>query len=388
MHPPCPEHSAKAGFDNIDHLRLIAMMIDFLSCRAPQAVLAFAQQQPRRPPPACRQGEDIPMTTTRRSLLATGLGASALLGLGRGARAQGAFPSRPIRLIVAFTPGGPSDIIARIVGAQMGAQLGQSVVIENRPGAGGNLAGEVVARAAPDGHTLLMGNNSILAANSALYSNMPFDPRRDFAPVGLVGSQPNVLVVNPSLPVHSLAELTALAKSRPGELNYASSGSGTAAHLAAELYRLRAEVGIVHVAYRGAAPALADLVSGRVQMMFATSASAMTMIQDNQLRALAVTTATRSTSLPNLPTMAEAGLPGFDATTWHGITAPAHTPAPIVATLAEHLTRALAEPSVKEKLVSLGVELVPSTPDSFATYIQAEYTAWGEVIRQAGIRLN
>jgi tripartite-type tricarboxylate transporter receptor subunit TctC len=328
------------------------------------------------------------MTTTRRSLLAMGLGASAGLGLVRAAGAQAAYPVRPIRLVVAFTPGGPSDVIARILGAQMGQQLGQSVVIENRPGAGGNLAGELVARAAPDGYTLLMGNNSILAANSALYSNMPFDPRRDFAPVGLVGTQPNVLVVNPSVPAHSVAELTALAKSRPGELNYASSGSGTAAHLAAELYRLRADVGIVHVAYRGAAPALADLASGRVQLMFATSASAMTMIQENQLRALAVTTAARSTSLPSLPTMAEAGLPGFDATTWHGIAAPANTPAPIVATLADHLARALAEPSVREKLISLGVDIPPSTPDSFASYIQAEYAAWGDVIQRAGIRLN
>ena len=323
------------------------------------------------------------MDLRRRGLIGLGLAAA----LPRLAVAQG-FPARPLRLVVAFTPGGPSDVIARIIGSQMGQQFGQSVVVDNRPGAGGNVAGELVAKAPADGYTLLMANNSILAANSFLYRSMPFDPLRDFAPIALVGSQPNVLVVNPALPVRSLAELTALAKAKPGELNYASSGSGTAAHLAGELYRLRAEVDIVHVAYRGAAPALTDLVDGRVQMMFATSASAMTMIQGGALRALAVTTPARSASLPDLPTVAEAGLPGFDATTWHGLTAPAGTPQEVVGTLATALATTLRDPGVRERLTSLGVDILPSNPESFAAYIRTEHAAWGEVIRRAGIRLD
>ncbi|WP_431282785.1 Bug family tripartite tricarboxylate transporter substrate binding protein [Humitalea sp. 24SJ18S-53] len=332
------------------------------------------------------------MTTARRGLLGYGLALGSGLLPGRTALAQGAagqaFPSRPLRLIVAFTPGGPSDVIARILGNQLGHLLGQPVVIENRPGAGGNVAGEMVAKATPDGITLLMANNSILAANSFLYRNTPFDPLRDFAPIALIGSQPNVLVVNPTLPVHSLAELTALAKARPGALNYASSGSGTAAHLAGELYRLRAQVDIVHVAYRGAAPALTDLVDGRVQLMFATSASVIPLIQGGALRPLAVTTPARSAALPNLPTVAEAGLPGFDATTWHGIVAPAGTPVDIVLTLATAISAALQDISVKPRLTELGVEFMPSTPESFAGYIRAESASWGEVIRTAGIRVD
>ncbi|MFT8244996.1 Bug family tripartite tricarboxylate transporter substrate binding protein [Roseomonas sp. BN140053] len=320
----------------------------------------------------------------RRPLLGLGLAAAGLASAARPARAQ-EWPNRPLRLVVAFTPGGPSDVLARIIGQRVTQELGQTVVIENRPGAGGNVAAEVVAKSPPDGYTLLMANNSILAANAFLYRSIPYDPIRDFVPVTLVGAQPNILVVNPAVPARSVPELIALAKAQPGTLNYASSGSGTAAHLAGELFRLRAGVEIVHVAYRGAAPALNDLIDGRVQMMFATSASVMNFIRERSLCALAVTATTRSPAVPDLPTVAEAALPGFDAATWHGIVMPAGVPEPLVNRLDQALATTLADRGVREKLDLLGVEEMRSTPARFATYIREEADRWGGVIRSAGL---
>src|SRR5437762_7421893 len=227
------------------------------------------------------------------------------------------YPTRPVNLVVAFTPGGPSDVLARILGKKLELILGQPFVIENRPGAGGNVAAEAVARAAPDGYTLLNGNNSILATNAALYKKINFDPEADFAPISLIGSQANILVVNPQLAVRTMAELIAHAKANPGKVNYASSGHGAAAHLAAELFKAEAKIDIVHVPYKGAAPALQDVIAGHVQMMFATAASVVPHIQSGQVRPLAVATLKRTAVLPDIPTIDELGMRNFDATTWH-----------------------------------------------------------------------
>src|SRR6476661_3969187 len=243
------------------------------------------------------------------------------------------YPTRPLTLVVAFTPGGASDVLSRIIARKLEQILGQPIVIDNRPGAGGNVAAEAVAHSAPDGYTLFTGNNAILATNAALYKKINFDPVADFAPIGLIGSQANILVVNPALPVRSMSELIALAKANPGKLNFASSGHGLAAHLAGELFKAEARIDIVHVAYKGAAPALQDVIAGHVQMMFATAASVVGHIRDGHVRPLAVTTPKRTAVLPDVPTIDELGIRGFDATTWHGLVAPAGTPAEIVAVL-------------------------------------------------------
>ena len=298
------------------------------------------------------------------------------------------YPTRPVTLIVAFTPGGPSDVIARIIGRRIGEMLGQPFVIDNRPGAGGNIAAEAVANAAPDGHTLLMGNNSILATNASLYKKINYDPERDFIPIGLIGTQANILVVNPSVPASSMAELIALAKQKPRQLNYASSGHGAAAHLAGELFRSEAKVDIVHVAYKGAAPALQDVVAGHVQMMFATAASVVGLIKDGKVRPLAVTTSKRTALMPDLPTVAELGIPGFDATTWHGLVAPAGTSKEIIGALHHAMTTALNDPAVRKSLVDLGVDIVGSSPREFEAYIQSEIPKWAAVIKASGARLE
>ncbi len=229
-------------------------------------------------------------------------------------------------------------MLARIVGKRLNEILHQPFIIENRPGAGGNIAAEQVARATPDGYTLLMGNNSILATNAALYKKVNYDAEKDFIPISLIGTQANILVVNPSVPANSMAELIALAKASPGKINFASSGHGAAAHLSGELFKTEAKVNIVHVAYKGAAPALQDVIGGHVQMMFATAASVIGLIRDNKVRALAVTTPKRTALLPDLPTVDELGLKGFDATTWHGLVAPAGTPKEVIDTLSFAVT--------------------------------------------------
>jgi tripartite-type tricarboxylate transporter receptor subunit TctC len=298
------------------------------------------------------------------------------------------YPTRPVTLIVAFTPGGPSDVLARILGRKLEQSLSQPFVIENRPGAGGNIAAELGARAAPDGYTLLMGNNSILATNASLYKKIGYDAEKDFAPISLIGSQANILVVNPAVPARSLAELIALAKAQPGQLNFASSGYGAAAHLAGELFKARAGIDIVHVAYKGAAPALQDVIAGHVQMMFATAASVVGHIRDGLVRPLAVTTPRRTAVLPDVPTVAELGIAGFDATTWHGLVAPAGTPREIVDTLHRATVTALAEPEVRRALGDLGVDIAGSSPAEFAATIKAEIPKWSAVVKSAGARLD
>jgi tripartite-type tricarboxylate transporter receptor subunit TctC len=323
----------------------------------------------------------------RRTILA-GLGA---LGLGLALVSTGqaqTYPTRPVTLVVAFTPAGPSDVLARVLGRKLEDLLRQPFVIVNRPGAGGNIGAETVATASPDGYTLLMGNNSILATNASLYKKLPYDPVKDFKPISLVGNQANILVVDPKLPVKSMADLIALAKSRPGEINYASSGIGTAAHLAGALFKAQANIDIVHVAYKGAAPALQDVISGQVQMMFATAASVVGFINSGLVRPLAVTTLQRSALFPDLPTVAAQGLPGFEATTWHGLVAPAATPLAVVDILHDATIKALQDPAVAKSLTDLGVEISSSTPDAFAKYITAEIPKWTAVVKASGATLD
>jgi tripartite-type tricarboxylate transporter receptor subunit TctC len=313
---------------------------------------------------------------------------AAALFAGCCAAQPSAFPAKPLRFVIGFTPGGPSDILARAVGQKLGERWGQQVVVENRPGAGGNLAAEAVAKSAPDGYTWLLGNNSILATNQSLYRKLPYDPLKDFAPVALVAVQPNILVVHPDVPAKSVAELIALAKQNPGKLNYASSGAGAAAHLAGELFKTMAGVDMVHVPYKGAQPALTDLIAGQVQLMFATSASVIPYMKAGRLRALAVTTAQRSPSVPELPTVSEAGLAGFEATTWHGVVVPAATSPDIVERLNQDINAVLNEKDLRERLAGLGAEIATGTPREFADYIAREIPKWSKVVRDSGAQAD
>jgi tripartite-type tricarboxylate transporter receptor subunit TctC len=298
------------------------------------------------------------------------------------------YPAKPIRFVIAFPPGGPSDLLSRLVGSKLAEFVGQPLVFDNRPGAGGNVAGEIAARSPADGYTLLMGNNSILATNASLYKNMSFDPVKDLAPVTLIAFQPNILVVHPSLPVKSVKELVALAQSRPGQLNYASSGSGAAAHLAAELFKTMTKTSMVHIPYKGAGPALIDMLSGQCQVMFATALSVQPHLQSGRLRPLAVSTAKRARGFPDLPTVAEAGVPGFAADTWHGVVAPAGTPQPVIARLNTEINRVLQQPDVRDRLTSQGAEVAGGTPKEFADYIQVEIPKWAKVIRDSGAKAD
>jgi tripartite-type tricarboxylate transporter receptor subunit TctC len=325
----------------------------------------------------------ISKTWTRMALVAA---SAVLLNVLPVAAAD--YPSRPVTLVVAFTPGGPSDVLARIVGKKMEQLLGQPFVIENRPGAGGNIAAEGVAHSAPDGYTLLMGNNSILATNEALYKHINYSPGKDFVPITLIGTQANILVVNPDVPAHSLKELIALAKAQPGKINFASSGYGAAAHLAGELFKSDAKIDIVHVPYKGAAPALQDVIGGHDQMMFATAASVIGHIEGGRVRALAVTTLKRTKILPDIPTMDEAGLQGFDASTWHGLVAPAGTPPQVIAALHDAAVKALHDPGVEASLGKLGVDIVGDTPQEFQAYINSEIPKWTAIVKASGATLD
>ncbi len=294
------------------------------------------------------------------------------------------FPERPVTILVGFPPGGPSDVLARIMAKKLGELLGQPFVVDNRPGAGGNVAGEVAAHAEPDGYTLLMGNNSILATNASLYAKIDFDPEKDFEPISLIGSQANILVVNPNVHADTMQQLIDLAKANPGKLNFASSGFGAAAHLAGELFKTMAHIDIVHVPYKGAAPALQDVIAGQDQMMFATASSVLGMIKAGQVRALAVTTLTRTAILPDIPTVDELGIKGFEATTWHGLVAPSGTPKDIIATLHRAVIAALDDAEVRQPLAELGVDVAGDTPEEFSAYIKSEIPKWAAVIKASG----
>jgi tripartite-type tricarboxylate transporter receptor subunit TctC len=316
--------------------------------------------------------------------LARFLVATMALGLLAGGAQAQTYPSKPIRLVVPFPPGGTTDILARTVGQKMTENWGQPVVIDNRPGAGGNIGSDLVAKAAPDGYTLLMATISTHAINVSLYKKLPFDSVRDFAPVSRIGTLPNILIVHPSVPVKSVKELIELAKSKPGELNFASSGVGTSLHLSGELFNSMAGVKLVHIPYKGSSPALADLLGGQVKIMFDNLPSALPHVKAGKLKPLAVTSAKRATVLPEVPTVIESGLPGFEVTSWFAIFVPAKTPTEIVAKLNGEIVKILNSGDVKEKLAQIGVDPAPTTPEALAAFAKAETEKWGKVVKATG----
>jgi len=309
-----------------------------------------------------------------------------LLAVAAGAMAQ-PYPARSIRVIVGFPPGSGADITARVIGAKAGEALAQQVIVDNRPGAASNIAAELAAKTPADGYTLFIGTvaNTI---NATLYPRLPFDFARDFAPVALTTAAPNVLVVHTSVPAKSVKELIALAKSRPGQLNYASAGTGTAPHLSGELFNAMAGIRMVHIPYKGSPPAVTDLLAGEVALMFSPSSTVLPHVKSGRLRALAVTTAARLPSLPELPTVAESGFKGYETITWFGFVAPAKTPQAIVARLNAEIVKVLALPEVRNPFAIQGIEVIGGTPEQFASYIRDEITKWAKVIRLSGAKAD
>jgi tripartite-type tricarboxylate transporter receptor subunit TctC len=296
------------------------------------------------------------------------------------------YPNRPITLVVPYTAGGGNDLMARLAGELMSKTLGQQIVIENRGGAGGSIATRQVAKAAPDGYTLGLGGTGTLAIDPTLYPNAGYDPRKDFSPVGLIAKSALVVLVNPSLPVHSIPELIALAKKERGKLNYASAGTGSGIHLGTVLFEMMAGITMTHIPYKGSGPALTDLMGGHVAIYFSSLPPAVGLVKDDKVRALAVTDSKRSAIFPELPTVAEAGLPGYDAVLHYGIVAPAGTPAPIIAKLSAALRAAVASPDLKAKLAADGAEPLPSTPEEYAADIDHEETKWSAVVKKSGAK--
>jgi tripartite-type tricarboxylate transporter receptor subunit TctC len=298
------------------------------------------------------------------------------------------YPAKPIRIVVPFPAGGPLDVTARAIGQKLSEAWGQPVVIDNRPGAGGNIGADLVAKSAPDGYTILEGALSTHAVNVSLYGKMPYDPLKDFAPITLVATTPNVLVVNPGLPVHSVTELVAYAKAHPGALSFGSGSNGSAGHLAGELFKMEAGVDMVHVPYKGAAPALQGLLAGDTQLMFDNLASSTPQLKAGRLTALAVTTARRTALMPELPTLAESGLPGFDITTWWGFLAPAGTPKEIVAKWNAEVVRILSTAEMKAFFAQQGAEPAPTTPDQFAELIRSEIPKYAKIVKASGAKVD
>jgi tripartite-type tricarboxylate transporter receptor subunit TctC len=330
------------------------------------------------------------MTTRRTCLLTltTLLTSAALLGTGI-SHAQGGFPEKPITLIVPFPPGGPTDAMARTLAAEMKDRLGQPMIVENRAGAGGNIGAEYVVHAAPDGQTLLFGTSGPLAINVSLYRKVGYDPIKSFAPVIQVGHLPNVLVLNPSVPAHDVKELVAYAKAHPGKLSFASSGNGASSHLAGVMFNAMTGTDLQHIPYKGTGPALNDLLGGQVSMSFTDVLTALPYIKTGKLRALGVTTATRSQALPQLPTIAEQGVPGYDVSVFFGIVAPAGTPTDRIATLNRAFAQALASPKVKERFAAQGLEPAPaSTPQQLARFIAEQVPKWAALVKQSGVHLD
>jgi tripartite-type tricarboxylate transporter receptor subunit TctC len=298
------------------------------------------------------------------------------------------FPGKQVRFVVPYPPGGPLDTVARLLGQKVGASIKQPVVVENVPGAGGNIGAGTVARAAPDGYTILMGAVATHAINPTLYPSIPYNAEKDFIAVTQVASTPNVLVVNPAMKASSVAEFIALAKSRPGKLNFGSGSTGSAGHLAGELFKSMAGIDMAHIPYKGAAAAMQDLIGGRVDLMFDNLASSLSQVKGGRVRALAVTTAKRTPLAPDLPTVAESGLPGFDISTWFGIFVPAGTPKPVVDRLHDEFAKALAAPDVREKMINLGAEPVGNTPEEFAAYVKAEAAKYAKLVKASGAKVD
>ena len=313
------------------------------------------------------------------------IAALVLLALASTADAQ-SWPAKPIRIISPYPPAGANDLLARIIAPKLSEQLGQPVVVENRAGATGNIGAELVAKAPADGYTLLMGQAGNLTINISLMAKIPFDPVRDFSPVTMVASTPNVLVVHPSLPVRTVKDLIALAKAKPGQINYATSGIGSPGHLAAELLNKSAGIRLVHIPYKGAAPALLDVVAGNAHLYFTSAVSAQPFIPSGRLRMVAVASAKRSPSLPEVPTVAEAGFPEFDVSSWWGVVAPASTPREVVIRLQTEIHRVIALPEIRAKLAEQGLDIATNTPEQFAAYIKSETAKWAKLIREVGVK--
>jgi tripartite-type tricarboxylate transporter receptor subunit TctC len=332
----------------------------------------------------------LPDRSRRLLIGACAAGTFAMMATGAGtALADESFPNRPIRIIVGYAPGGTTDIIARTIAPKMSAHLGQSVVIENRPDAGGNLGAELVARAEPDGYTLQMGTAGNMTVNPSIYANMKFDPNRDFEPISLVAAVANIMVVNPSVPAKTVAEFIAWAKERPDKVFFASSGIGNTPHMTGELFNLTTGLSLVHVPYKGSGPALTELIGGQsAHVMFDNMPSAIGHVRSGALRALATTGATRSAASPDLPTLQEAGLKDFDVRAWFGLFAPKGTPRPIIEKLHAATLAALEDPAIRKSLDSQGAEVVGNTPEEFGRIVASEGKRWAEVVKAAKIEMR
>jgi tripartite-type tricarboxylate transporter receptor subunit TctC len=304
------------------------------------------------------------------------------------AMAQDKWPSKPITYIVPFPPGGTTDILARLVSQKLGPALGTTIVIENKPGAGGNIGSDYVAKAAPDGYTILGGTISSHSINASLYPNLPYDPLKSFAQITLIGTNANVLIVGANSPIKSVQDIVSISKSKPGSLSFASAGNGTSQHLSSELFKTMTKIDMVHIPYKGSAPAIQDVMAGQVPLMFDTTVVAAPFIESGRVRALAVTSSKRLPSLPNVPTMAEAGVSGYDVVAWQGIFAPAGTPAPIVQRLYTEISAILKQPDMQERLAKLGVEPSGMSPQQFASFQTAEVTKWAKVVKEAKVRVD
>lgn len=311
----------------------------------------------------------------------------AALPFGLATPAQ-AFPDRPVRIVVPFPPGGSNDVIARILAQKLNALWNSSVVVENIGGGGGNIGADSVARSAPDGYTLLLAAPGPLVVNPTLYQKLAFDPAKDFAPVALIASVPIVLAVNPAVKANTVAELIALAKAQPGKINFGSSGNGSTNHLSGELLKTVAKIDIVHIPYRGAAPAMNDLLGGQIPMMFDNMPAVRPQVEGGKIRALAVASKTRSKALPNVPTMIEAGVPGFEATAWFGLVAPAKTPPDVLKALTDASAKVLADPDLAKKFEQLGAEPGTVTGAAFGAFLRSESDKWGSVVKSAGLKIN
>jgi tripartite-type tricarboxylate transporter receptor subunit TctC len=326
------------------------------------------------------------LATLRRSKLLT----AALLAVAALAPAVAAaqtYPNRPIRLIIGYPPGGPTDIVGRTLAQKLGDMLGQNVLVDNRAGASGIVGNEIASKAAPDGYTLLVAPSTVTIQHT-LYAKLPYDVTRDFTPVALVAGAPLLLVIHPSVPVKTVKELIAFARARPGQLNYASPGSGSANHLSGEMLKSMTGMQVTHVPYKGGAPAEVDLLGGHVTYMFNTIASALPHVRSGRLRALGVSSARRSHAAPEIPTIAEAGVPGFESGTWYGIVGPAGLPSSIVVRLNAEINKALETPDMKERMASLGLDPMGGTPERFSEFMRQEIVKWAKVVKESGARAD
>lgn len=322
-----------------------------------------------------------------RQLSAVAVAAAALMGFASCGFAE-TYPSRPVRMIVPFPPGGSTDIMARVVAAKLTEKLGQQVIVDNRGGAGGTIGMNIAAKAAPDGYTLMMSTSITHTVGVSLYNKLPYNVLTDFAPITLAASVPLLLVVNPAVPAKSVKELIALAKAKPGQLNYASPGNGTSGHLAAEMFKSMAGVDIVHVPYKGGGPAIVDVIGGQVQMLILSAVATLPQVKTGKLKALALTSLTRSADLPDIPTVSESGLPGYEVVLWYGTFAPAKTPAAIITRLNKEVVSIMQSPDMRERLAKEGGRPVGNTPEEFQEIVKADVAKWAKVVKEAGIKVE